>query len=111
MTHRGAALLDTAFSNGSRSMSSNTTSEPLLRITSLSKTFGATKALLNVDLDLVSGEVHALVGQNGSGKSTLIKILSGYHRADPGATVLFEGEPWDGSRAGHNAHGARLRFV
>ena len=58
---------------------------PVLRIGGLSKTFGATRALLDVSLDIRAGEIHALVGQNGSGKSTLIKTLAGYHTPDPGS--------------------------
>lgn len=51
-----------------------------------------TNALDSVDLSIVPGEVHALVGQNGSGKSTLIKILSGYHYPDHGS-VSINGTP------------------
>jgi ribose transport system ATP-binding protein len=58
----------------------------------LSKSFGGTRALRDVDLDLHPGEVHALVGQNGSGKSTLIKILSGFHAPDEGE-VEVDGRP------------------
>ncbi|MDF5753447.1 sugar ABC transporter ATP-binding protein [Spongiactinospora sp. TRM90649] len=65
----------------------------VLSIGSLSKTFPAQKALDDVDLELRAGEVHCLLGQNGSGKSTLIKILAGYHSADPGATVTLNGAP------------------
>jgi ribose transport system ATP-binding protein len=65
--------------------------QPLLRADGLSKTFGATVALKAVNLEIVPGEVHALVGQNGSGKSTLIKILSGYHGPDSGS-VQVRGE-------------------
>jgi len=63
-----------------------------LEIRALTKTFAGGRALDGVDLDLVPGEVHALLGENGSGKSTLIKILSGYHRPDPGAFVRIGGE-------------------
>ena len=51
--------------------------ETVLQFTGLSKTFGATRALIDVDFDVRAGEVHGLVGRNGSGKSTLIKVLSG----------------------------------
>ncbi len=37
------------------------------------------------------GEVHGLVGENGSGKSTLVKVLSGYHRPDPGGSLSIDG--------------------
>lgn len=43
----------------------------------ISKSFGATRAVDGVDLDLIRGEVHGLVGENGAGKSTLMRILAG----------------------------------
>jgi ribose transport system ATP-binding protein len=64
-----------------------------LRIENLSKTFPGQRALDSVDFELAPGEVHALIGQNGSGKSTLIKVLAGFHEADPGATVEVGGKP------------------
>ena len=57
----------------------------------LNKTFGGSQVLRAVDFDVRSGEIHGLVGQNGSGKSTLIKVLSGVHSADDGATVKVGG--------------------
>jgi ribose transport system ATP-binding protein len=82
----------------------------LLRITGLTKRFGATLALDAVDLDVRRGEVHALVGHNGSGKSTLIKILAGYHRPDPGSAITLGGVPLAlGSATAALAAG--LRFV
>ena len=66
--------------------------EPVLDIQNLSKTFPGTLALDSADFDLRPGEVHALVGQNGSGKSTMIKILAGYHHADPDSTITVDGE-------------------
>ncbi|MFF0095258.1 sugar ABC transporter ATP-binding protein [Streptomyces canus] len=79
---------------------------PVLSITGLSKRFGGTQALCDVDLDIARGEIHALVGPNGSGKSTLIKILAGYHHADAGADARLDGEPFD-LGSDHD----RLRFV
>jgi ribose transport system ATP-binding protein len=61
---------------------------PLLRMCEVSKSFGATKALDRVGLDLMAGEVHALVGENGAGKSTLMKVLSGAYRPDSGSMSL-----------------------
>jgi len=66
-------------------------SSPVLAVEGLSKAFGATQALDGVSLDVLPGEVHALLGQNGSGKSTLIKILSGYHQPDAGG-ISIRGE-------------------
>jgi len=56
------------------------------------KTFGAVVALDNGQIDLVSGEIHALVGENGAGKSTLVKILAGVHAPDKGEFVV-KGKP------------------
>ncbi len=50
-----------------------------LRARGISKAFGGTLALDNVSLDIVSGTIHALIGQNGAGKSTLVKIMTGAH--------------------------------
>jgi ribose transport system ATP-binding protein len=58
----------------------------------MSKSFGETRALKDVDLDLLGGEIHALCGQNGSGKSTIIKILAAYHHPDQGARLVIDGE-------------------
>jgi ribose transport system ATP-binding protein len=82
---------------------------PALAVTGLSKRFGASVALQDVDLTIGPGEVHAVLGENGSGKSTLIKILSGFHRPDAG-TVIVAGEPLP---FGHPASSYRLgaRFV
>src|ERR671923_51369 len=80
---------------------------PVLRIAGLSKTFGATRALIDASLDIRPGEIHALVGQNGSGKSTLIKTLAGYHTPDPGSAAEIDGAQFD---LGH-AVPENLRFV
>ena len=66
---------------------------PALSIESLSKTFAGQRALHDVAMTVMPGEVRALLGQNGSGKSTLIKVLAGYHSPDPGAVVNVGGQP------------------
>ena len=52
------------------------TTDAILTIKGLSKSFPGVKALDNVDFTLRRGEIHALMGQNGAGKSTLIKVLT-----------------------------------
>lgn len=83
---------------------------PRLELRGASKTFGETKVLHNVSLDIAAGEVHSLVGQNGSGKSTLIKILAGFHTADSGASVLIDGKPRTLGDP-DDIHAAGVRFV
>ena len=58
--------------------------EVLLRVESISKAFGPTRAIRDASLEVRPGEVLALVGENGSGKSTLVKILAGVHQPDAG---------------------------
>lgn len=57
---------------------------PFVTIDNVSKTFGATKALQSVSLEIEAGEVHGLLGENGAGKSTLMKVLSGIVSPDEG---------------------------
>jgi D-xylose transport system ATP-binding protein len=55
---------------------------PLLELKGVSKSFGAVRALTDVDFEVGAGEVVALVGDNGAGKSTLIKAISGIQPGD-----------------------------
>ncbi|GGV06807.1 ABC transporter ATP-binding protein [Streptomyces spectabilis] len=63
---------------------------PVLALRGVSKRFGAVQALTDVDLEIHTGEVVALVGDNGAGKSTLVKTISGVHPIDEGA-IEWEG--------------------
>src|SRR3982074_1130328 len=64
--------------------------EPLLSVRGLTSGFGAGPVLFGIDLDIVEGELVALIGANGAGKSTLLGTLSGLVRAS-GGPVLFAG--------------------
>src|SRR5207248_9656703 len=79
---------------------------PRLRMQGIHKRFGSTQALAGVSLDVVRGEVHALVGENGAGKSTLMKVLSGAELPDAGAMTL-DGQPY----TPRGPHDARLSGV
>ncbi|MCM4084379.1 ATP-binding cassette domain-containing protein [Actinoplanes sp. TRM88002] len=60
------------------------TTEPLLRLRDIRKSFGAVQALGGVDLDVPAAQVTALCGDNGAGKSVLIKCVAGIHQPDRG---------------------------
>ena len=62
-----------------------------IEIRNISKQFGDFHALRNVDLDIASGELIALLGPSGCGKTTLLRINAGLETADTG-TILFSGE-------------------
>ena len=65
-------------------------SEYILNCEGISKAFGGTQALKDVQLHVNTGEVHALLGENGAGKSTLMKCVIGLIKQDAG-TMEFEG--------------------
>ncbi|MCT1515119.1 ABC transporter ATP-binding protein [Dietzia cercidiphylli] len=60
----------------------------------LVKTFGTTRALDGLDLEVARGEVHGFLGPNGAGKSTTMRVLLGLLRADAGTVRLLDGDPW-----------------
>lgn len=64
-----------------------------LEMRGVCRSFGATRALNNVDLTVSPGEVMGLVGENGAGKSTLMKVLSGAIPPDAGQ-MLLDGEAY-----------------
>ncbi|MBV9170585.1 MAG: sugar ABC transporter ATP-binding protein [Chloroflexi bacterium] len=67
-------------------------SAALLELRGMTKSFPGVQALVEVDLDVRAGQVHAVVGENGAGKSTLMKIVAGVYRPDAGSMRLA-GEP------------------
>ena len=73
----------------------------------LEKSFGSTKALNGLDLDVAAGEVHGFLGPNGAGKTVTMRILLGLLRADAGRVTVFGEDPWDQAVALHR----RLAYV
>lgn len=65
--------------------------KPILQMKGITKSFNNVVVLDNVDLEVSSGQVHALLGENGAGKSTLMKILSGVYKKDCGE-IYINGE-------------------
>jgi simple sugar transport system ATP-binding protein len=68
-----------------------TAEDDVLRVEHITKRFGPTVALRDINIHLRKGEVLGLLGDNGAGKSTLIKILSGFQKAD-GGSMWVKGE-------------------
>src|SRR3954451_23166496 len=66
------------------------TRQPTLSMVEITKRFEGVAALTDVSLDVLAGEVHALLGENGAGKSTLMNIASGALASDSG-TIVFAG--------------------
>jgi len=87
-----------------------------LRAAGLRKCFGGIEVLHGIDLDLMAGEVHALIGENGAGKSTIINILSGRISPDSGQVELDQriakfGNPLAAKRAGVSIIAQELELV
>ncbi len=76
-------------------------------IAGLVKTFGTTRALDELDLQVGEGEVHGFLGPNGAGKSTTIRVLLGLLRADSGHVELLGSDPWHDAAELHR----RLAYV
>lgn len=81
---------------------------PLLELEGISKRYGATLALNDVDFSLHAGEVHALMGENGAGKSTLMKILAGNVQRDTGRIIIDGIDVEIASPADARAHGIAI---
>lgn len=84
--------------------------QPILKMTGVSKAFGPVVVLQGVNLTVMPGEIVALVGENGAGKSTLLSIVTGMHSASSGATEVF-GHEVDSSWGPHAAKEAGVNSV
>ena len=84
---------------------------PALALENVTKTFGMTEIIQGVDLDIRSGERHAIIGPNGAGKSTLFHLISGKYALTHGRVRLHGKDitalpPYQISRLGRPAsHG------
>jgi D-xylose transport system ATP-binding protein len=73
-------------------LTATATATPVLSLRGVYKRFGAVQALTDVSIDVLPGEVVALVGDNGAGKSTLVKVISGVGPPNEGE-IDWEGSP------------------
>jgi len=80
------------FTSAAAEMQQPPVGEPRLRLKGINKSFGAVRALTDVDFEVYEGEVVGLVGDNGAGKSTLIKAIAGVGPPDSGE-IFLEGQP------------------
>ena len=80
---------------------------PVIEVEGLVKTFGRTRALDGLDLEVLPGEVHGFIGPNGSGKSTTLRALLGLLRTDGGRARVLGLDPWAASVEVHR----RLAYV
>jgi ABC-2 type transport system ATP-binding protein len=71
------------------------------------KSFGSTRALDGLDLEVQAGEVHGFLGPNGAGKSTTLRIVLGLLRADSGSLTVLGRDPWSDAVELHG----RLAYV
>lgn len=83
------------------------TSTTVISCEQLVKTFGRTRALDGLDLEVRAGEVHGFVGPNGAGKTVTMRIVLGLLRASSGRVALFGGDPWGDAVSLHR----RLAYV
>ncbi|MBJ7359273.1 ABC transporter ATP-binding protein [Nocardioides sp.] len=79
----------------------------VIEISGLVKSFGAHRALDELDLEVSRGEIHGFLGPNGAGKSTTIRVLLGLLRKDSGDVRLLGGDPWHDAADLHR----RLAYV
>jgi ABC-type uncharacterized transport system ATPase subunit len=80
--------------------------QPIVAMRGITKSFPGVLANDRLDLDILPGEIHALLGENGAGKSTLMKILYGFYRCDAGE-IFIKGK----AVSIHSPHDARTHKV
>jgi ABC-2 type transport system ATP-binding protein len=78
-----------------------------ISVAGLVKSFGATRALDELELEVREGEVHGFLGPNGAGKTTTLRILLGLVRADAGSAMVLGADPWRDAVTVHR----RLAYV
>jgi len=78
-----------------------------ISVSGLHKSYGKTRALDGLDLEVEAGQVHGFLGPNGSGKTTTIRVLLGLLRADSGSVTLLGRDPWRDASELHR----RLAYV
>ncbi|WP_205965417.1 ATP-binding cassette domain-containing protein [Pseudooceanicola onchidii] len=83
-------MADIAPDQTARDVRTPAPARPLVRLSNVSKSFGAVRALVDVSVDIHAGEVHAILGENGAGKSTLMNILTGVLQPSTGR-IEFDG--------------------
>ncbi len=84
--------------------------QQIVHLKSVFKNFGAVRALMDVDLNVSSGECLGLVGHNGAGKSTLMNVLAGTLSADDGV-IGIHGQNMAGKYDVRQAHKNGIRCV
>ena len=68
---------------------SNSTASPAIRLSGVTKTFGAINAVDNLDLDIAQGEFFSMLGPSGSGKTTVLRLIAGFEQPTSGTIELM----------------------
>jgi ABC-type uncharacterized transport system ATPase subunit len=69
-------------------MGRNSSTQPVIRLEGISKSFGSVQANKSISLNIHAGRILALLGENGAGKSTLMSILAGRLQPDSGQIIV-----------------------
>jgi ABC-2 type transport system ATP-binding protein len=86
-----------------------TTTDSAVRVRGLARSYGSTRAVDGLDLDIHHGEVFALLGPNGAGKTTTVEILEGFRRRDAGEVSVLGTDPAHGDAAWRSRVGVVLQ--